>query len=79
MLRITLTCGFKVCPVTRHAGSRERAKVKSFILAIAAMIGIAYGAAMLLEGYQKTADGAFVGYGAKPDPEPALRGVATKH
>ena len=52
--------------------------MKSFILAIVAMVGIAYGAAMLLEGYQMTADGAFVGYGAKPDPEPSLRGPADK-
>lgn len=46
--------------------------MKTFILAVAAMIGISYGAAVVLERYQRTADIAFVGYGAKPDPEPTL-------
>lgn len=43
------------------------------------MIGISYGAAVALESYQRTADRAYVGYGAKPDPEPTLRGETTKH
>jgi hypothetical protein len=53
--------------------------VKTFVLAIAAMIGISYGAAIALESFQRTSDRAYVGYGAKPDPEPALGGTAPKH
>lgn len=47
----------------------------AFILAIIAVIGISFGASVALEGYQRTADSAFVGAGARPDPEPKLRSV----
>ncbi len=40
-----------------------------------AVIGIGFGASVALDGYQRTADSAYVGSGARPDPEPKLRGV----
>lgn len=52
--------------------------MKTFILAVLALIGISYGTAIVLERYQRTADAAFVGSGAKPDPEPSLRGATVK-
>ena len=56
-----------------------RELVKTFLLAIAAMIGIAWASAIVLEKFQRTADYAYVGYGAKPDPEPSLHGGTSKH
>lgn len=50
----------------------------AFILAIVAMVGIGFGASVALDGFQRTADSAFVGSGARPDPEPKLRGVDTQ-
>lgn len=52
--------------------------MKTFILSVLAMIGISIGAYAMLETYQRTADAAYVGYGAKPDPEPSLRGTTLK-
>ena len=46
----------------------------AFLAALVAVIGIGYGASVALESYQRTADSAFVGSGAKPSPEAALRG-----
>ena len=37
--------------------------------------GIGFGASVALDGYQRTADSAYVGSGARPDPEPKLRGI----
>lgn len=39
----------------------------AFIAALVVAVGIAFGAAAGLEHYQKYADEAFVGSGAKPD------------
>ena len=50
----------------------------AFLAAVIAVIGIGYGSSIVLESYQRTADSAFVGSGAKPDPEPKLRGTAPK-
>jgi hypothetical protein len=47
----------------------------AFLAAVIAVIGIGYGAAIVLETYQRTADSEYVGSGARPDPEPSLRGV----
>lgn len=52
--------------------------MKAFLLALVAVVGITYGASILLENYQRTADSAFVGSGARPDPEPKLRDGAPK-
>ena len=50
----------------------------AFIAAILAVAGIAYGASVALETYQRTADSAFVGSGAKPSPEEKLHTHAPK-
>jgi hypothetical protein len=50
----------------------------AFLAAVIAVVGIGYGAAIVLEGFQRTADSAYVGSGAKPDPEPKLRGGPLK-
>jgi hypothetical protein len=47
--------------------------MKAFILAVLAVVGISYGASVALDTYQRTADTAYVGSGAKPDPEEGLR------
>jgi hypothetical protein len=47
-----------------------------FLLAIVVIVGIGFGASVALENWQKTADSAYVGSGARPDPDPKLRGVA---
>ncbi|MFZ4807766.1 MAG: hypothetical protein ACOYLQ_10950 [Hyphomicrobiaceae bacterium] len=46
----------------------------AFISAVIVVIGIGYGASIALEQYQRTADSAFVGSGAKPSPEGKLHG-----
>lgn len=48
--------------------------MKAFWAALVAIIVIIAGANVVLSSYQTTVDAAFVGYGAKPDQEPALRG-----
>ncbi|WP_376800308.1 hypothetical protein [Candidatus Raskinella chloraquaticus] len=48
--------------------------MKMFVSAVVAMLLIIGGAVVVLEGYQKTVDAAFVGSGARPDPEVSLRG-----
>ena len=45
----------------------------AFLSAIVVVVGVALGASLVLENLQKTADSAYVGKGAKPDPEPSLR------
>lgn len=50
--------------------------MKAFILAVVAVVAISAVAAVTLEAFQRTADSAFVGKGARPDPEPKLRGQA---
>ena len=45
-----------------------------FVSAVVAMFLISAGAIVVLDSYQKTVDAAFVGSGAKPDPEVSLRG-----
>ena len=50
--------------------------MKAFLLAVLAVVGISFAAAFALESFQQTADRAFVGKGARPDPEPKLRGKA---
>ena len=45
-----------------------------FILAVIAVLGIGFGASVVLERFQSTADRAYVGSGARPDPEPKLQG-----
>lgn len=49
-----------------------------FILAVVAVIGIGVGSSVVLNGMQKYADSAYVGGGARPDPEPKLHGGAPK-
>lgn len=46
-----------------------------FILAVVVALGIGVGASVILERYQSTADKAYTGSGARPDPEPSLSGV----
>jgi hypothetical protein len=41
----------------------------AFLAALIVVIGIGFGASKALESYQRTADTAFVGSGAKPTPE----------
>jgi hypothetical protein len=48
--------------------------MKAFLASVVAVVGIALGAMFVLETYQQTADSRFVGSGARPDPEPKLRG-----
>ena len=50
----------------------------AFLLAIIVAVGIGYGATVVLEGFQTTADKAYVGSGARPDPEPTLSGAKPK-
>ena len=50
----------------------------AILAALIAVIGIGFGASVVLERYQQTADSAYVGSGAKPDPEPSLRGTPPK-
>lgn len=52
--------------------------MKAFILAVLAVIGIGFAASVVLDGYQRTVDASLVGSGARPDPEPKLRGVQPK-
>lgn len=40
--------------------------MKAFLLAILVLAGIGFGSSIVLENYQRTADNAFVGSGAKP-------------
>ena len=44
--------------------------MKAFLLALIAVAGIGYGASILLETFQQTADSAYVGSGARPDLDP---------
>jgi hypothetical protein len=48
--------------------------MKAFLFAVLAVIGIGYAASVVLDQYQQTVDSRFVGSGARPDPEPRLRG-----
>lgn len=52
--------------------------MKAFLLAVLAVIGIGVGASFVLDTYQRTVDASFVGSGARPDPEPKLRGGEPK-
>jgi hypothetical protein len=45
----------------------------AFLAAALAVVAIGYGAAFVLEGFQRTVDSQHVGSGARPDPEPKLR------
>jgi hypothetical protein len=51
--------------------------MKAFLASVVAVVGIAVGAAYVLETYQQTVDSQHVGSGARPDPEPKLRGKAS--
>ena len=52
----------------------------SFIAAVLAVIGISFGAAMVLETQQRTADAAYTTSGARVDLDPRLKdGAAPKH
>lgn len=48
--------------------------MKAFLGAVVALIVVIGGAVVVLNSYQRTVDEAFVGYGARPDIEGALRG-----
>lgn len=48
--------------------------MKMFVSAVIALVLITGGAVIILDNYQKTVDAAFVGSGARPDPELSLRG-----
>lgn len=50
----------------------------AFLAAVIAVIGIGFGASVVLDQYQRTVDMTYVGGGAKPDPEPKLRGPKPK-
>ena len=52
--------------------------MKAFLAAVAVVVGIGFGASILLETYQRTADRAFTGSGARIDPDPRLSGGGTK-
>jgi len=41
----------------------------AFLAAVVAVIAIGFGASYALDTYQRTADSAYVGSGAKPTPE----------
>jgi hypothetical protein len=47
--------------------------MKAFLAAVIVVVGIGFAASVVLENYQRTADAAFVGSGAKPEPETKLR------
>jgi len=49
--------------------------MKAFLSALVAVAVIGYGASIVLENYQQTVDSRFVGSGARPDPDPKLRGA----
>lgn len=49
--------------------------MKAFLAALLVVIGVSFGASMLLETYQRTADRAFTGSGARIDPDPRLSGA----
>ena len=40
--------------------------MNAFLLAVLVLIGSSYGAALVLENYQRSAETAYVGSGAKP-------------
>lgn len=46
--------------------------MREFLAAIFTVAVIAYGASVALESYQRSADAAFVGSGAKPSPDEKL-------
>ena len=74
-------CGVGNRRANKEVGIRRRQHedlMKAFFWAFMAMIGISYVASVVLENYQGTADSAFVGKGARPDPEPKLRGGPEK-
>lgn len=48
--------------------------MKAFLAAVLVVVGISVGASMLLETYQRTADRAFTGPGARIDADPRLTG-----
>ncbi len=52
--------------------------MKAFAFSVLAIVGISAAAAVILERYQRTVDSAFVGSGARPDPEPKLHGGEQK-
>jgi hypothetical protein len=49
-----------------------------FLLAVVVALGLGVGASVVLEKFQKTADKAYVGTGARPDHDPKLDGVKPK-
>jgi hypothetical protein len=49
--------------------------MKAFIAALLVIAGIGFGAATLLETYQRTADGAYTTSGARIEPDPRLTGA----
>jgi hypothetical protein len=49
--------------------------MKAFLAAVVAVIAIGVGASVVLETYQRTADKAYTGPGARIDPDPRLTGV----
>lgn len=49
--------------------------MKAFVAAVLAVVGIGVIASFVLDNYQRTVDSSFVGSGARPDPEPKLRGT----
>ena len=48
--------------------------MKAFLSAFLAVVGIGIAASVILDRFQGTADSVYVGKGARPDPEPKLRG-----
>ena len=49
--------------------------MKAFLAAILTVAAIGFGASFALEIYQRTADQAYVGSGARIDPDPRLTGA----
>lgn len=48
----------------------------AFLASLIVVVGLSYGAMIGLETLQRSADSAYVGSGARPDPDPRLQPTA---
>jgi hypothetical protein len=52
--------------------------MKAFFAAVLGVAAISFGASLILETFQRTADESYVGSGARIEADPRLRGPAPK-
>ena len=45
----------------------------AFLFALIAVVGIGFGASVVLDKFNSSVDSAYVGGGARPDPDPKLQ------